>query len=318
MKGSSFKRKLINTRRVFVTGAHSFLRNAWLSVAATIVMTITLGCILVTLFASYTLNSTVKTFTEKIDVSIFFRVDASKEQIDKLSNDLKNSQDLGVKEITYISKEEAQASFEEANKDDIKTLQAIAQTKDAFPASIRVKTFDTSNLQKVVQVARKDKYKAVVEKDSYADDTKRTAVDRLGNISKFLRNAGLVASIVFGAISILVILNTIRMTIFNRKDEIEIMQLIGASKWYIRGPFLVEASIYGAIAGILAALFFELMVLGQAPKLGGYVQEISPAVSQFHHWLLFLVPGTIAAGILIGAFSSYLAIRKHLKLKSVK
>ena len=65
MKGSSLKRKLINARRVFVIGAHSFLRNAWLSVAATIVMTITLGCILVTLFASYTLNSTVKSFTEK-------------------------------------------------------------------------------------------------------------------------------------------------------------------------------------------------------------------------------------------------------------
>ena len=84
----------------------------------------------------------------------------------------------------------------------------------------------------------------MVEKDSYKDDAKRTAVDRLANIAKFLRTGGLIASIVFGVISILVIFNTIRMTIFNRKDEIEIMQLIGASKWYMRGPFLVEASMY--------------------------------------------------------------------------
>lgn len=318
MRGSSFKRKLINARRVFVIGAHSFLRNAWLSAAATIVMTLTLGCILLTLFASYTLNSTVKTFTEKIDVSIFFKTEAMKSDIDKLSADLRNNTDLEVKEVTYISKEEARKSFEEQNKDDVKTLQAIAQATDAFPASIRVKTLDTAKLQKVVEVARQEKYKKIVDKDSYKDDAKRTAVDRLGNIAKFLRNAGLVASIVFGVISILVILNTIRMTIFNRRDEIEIMQLIGASKWYIRGPFLVEAAIYGAIAGVVATLFFYLLVLAQAPKLGNYVEEISPAVEQFQQIAWLIIPTTILIGVIIGSFSSYLAIRKHLRLKHTK
>lgn len=318
MKGSSFRRKLINARRVFVIGSHSFIRNAWLSVAATIVMTITLSCILLTSFASYTLNSTVETFTEKIDVSIFFKEEAMKSDIDKLSAVLRNNPDLEVKEVTYISKEEARKSFEEQHKDDIKTLQAIAQTEDAFPASIRVKTLDTEKLQKVVEVARQDKYKNIVDKDSYKDDAKRTAVDRLGNIAKFLRNAGLVASIIFGVISILVILNTIRMTIFNRRDEIEIMQLIGASKWYIRGPFLVEAGIYGAIAGLCANAFFYLVVLGQAPKLSSYVEEIQPTVNQFNNWAWIIVPTTTIVGILIGAFSSYLAIRKHLKLKSTK
>lgn len=318
MKGSSFKRKLINTRRVFVTGAHSFFRNAWLSVAATVVMTITLACILVTLFASYTLNSTVKTFTDKIDVSIFFKSDTSKEQIDKLSAELRNSQELQVRDVTYISKEAARSTFEKQYEDDVQTLQAAAQAPDAFPASIRVKTVDTSKLQKVVEVTRQEKYKEIVDKDSYKDDAKRTAADRLGNIAKFLQNGGLVASVLFGSISILVILNTIRMTIFNRKDEIEIMQLIGASKWYIRGPFLIEASIYGAIAGILASVFFFVLVLGQAPKLGDYVEEISPAVNQFQEWIWILIPVTIGIGILIGGFSSYLAIRKHLKLKTVK
>lgn len=318
MKGSSFKRKLINARRVFITGAHSFLRNTWLSMAATIVMTITLACILVTFFASYTLNNTVKSFTEKIDVSIFFKNDATKEQIDDVSEKLRNDQNLQVKEITYISKEDARSSFEEQNKDDIKTLQAIAQAKDAFPASIRVKTVDTSKLEEVVKVTRQEKFKEIVDKDSYKDDAKRTAADRLGNIAKFLRNFGLVSSIVFGAISILVILNTIRMTIFNRRDEIEIMQLIGASKWYIRGPFLVEAAIYGAIAGVLASLFFYILVLGQAPKLGNYVQEISPTVTQFNKLIWIAVPLTILVGTLIGAFSSYLAIRKHLKIKAIK
>jgi cell division transport system permease protein len=318
MQSSPYKRKLINARRVFVAGAHSFFRNAWLSVAATVVMTITLGSILLTSFASYTLNNTVQTFTAKIDVSIFFKTDANRVDIEKLSEDLRNNQSLGVKEVTYISKEQARASFEEANKDDIKTLQAIAQTKDAFPASIRVKTADTANLDKVVKVARDPKYSKIYDKDSYKDDAKRVAVDRLGNIAKFLRTGGLVASLVFGVISLLVIFNTIRMTIFNRKDEIEIMQLIGASKWYIRGPFLVEASIYGVIAAVLALSSFYIGVLGQAPKLGSYVEEIQPTVQQFKEWSLPIIGLTVIAGIIFGSFSAYLAIRKHLKLKHTK
>ncbi len=318
MRGSSFKRRLINARRVFTSGSHSFLRNAWLSTAATIVMTITLTSILLTFFASMTSASTIKSFEDKIDVSIFFTSDVTKAQIDQLSEDLRNNTTLGVKEVTYISEEDARASFEEQNKDDVKTLQAISQVEDAFPASIRVKTFDTAKLQQVVETTRQEKYKSFVDKDSYKDAAKRTAVTNLGSIAKFLRNAGLVASVIFGAISILVILNTIRMTIFNRKDEIEIMRLIGASKWYIRGPFLVEAGIYGAIAGVLAITFFYLVILVQAPKLGSYVEEIRPTIEQFQEWGIILIPATIAVGVLIGAFSSYLAIRKHLKMKAIR
>jgi cell division transport system permease protein len=317
MQGSSFKRKLVNIRRVFVSGAHSFVRNAWLSTAATVVMSITLFSILLTIFASMTSTNTIKSFEDKIDVSIFFKANVSKNQIDKLSTVLRNNPDLGVKEVTYISEEDAKASFEEQNKDDIKTLQAIAQT-DYLPASIRVKTLETSKLQEVVKITRQEKYKSIVDKDSYKDDAKRTAVNRLGSIAKFLRNAGLVASVIFGVISILVILNTIRMTIFNRKDEIEIMQLIGASKWYIRGPFLVEAGIYGLIAGIFSVLVFYLLVLGQAPKLSEFVEEVQPTVHDFQSMIFAIVPAAILVGIFIGAFSSYLAIRKHLRIKVTK
>lgn len=319
MHGSPFKRKLINAKRVFIIGAHSFIRNAWLSVAATVVMSITLSCILLTMFASFTLNNTVKSFTDKIDVSIYFNAKTTKDEIQKMSADLRNNQDLGVKEVTYVSKEDARAIYEATIKDSIAELQALSQTNDdTFPASIQVKTYDTNKLESVVQVARSKKYAKIVYKDSYKDDAKRTAVERLGNIAKFLRDAGLVASILFGSISILVILNTIRMAIFNRKDEIEIMQLIGASKWYIRGPFLVEASIYGAIAAVFANLFFYGVVLGQAPKLGSYVEEIKPSVDKFQSLFWLLVPATVLIGIVIGSFSAYLAIRKHLKLKTTK
>lgn len=320
MRGSSFKRKLISLRRIFGGGFVSFFRNAWLSTAATIVMTITLSSILLTIFASLTSDNTIRSFTDKIDVSIYFKSTAQKSQIDNLTETLKNSQSLGVKEITYISSQEARAKAEQESAGDVKELQAIAQAdpKIAFPDSIRVKTLETEKLQEVVKVTRKHEYKNIVDKDSYQDDAKKTAIERLGNIAKFLRNAGLIASVLFGAISILVILNTIRMAIFNRRSEIETMRLLGASKWYIRGPFLVEAGFYGAIAGVLASLFFFLVVLIQAPKLSNFVEEIKPTVEKFQSYAWLIIPVTIALGIFIGVFSAYLAIRKHLKLKATR
>lgn len=318
MRGSSLKRKLVNTRRVFVSGLHSFVRNAWLSTAATIVMTITLSSILLTIFASVTSANTIQTFTDNIDVSIFFKDSATKDQIDQLSEDLRSNQKLQVREVLYISKEEARKTFEAQNAGDQSTLQAISQAEDAFPASIRVKTQDTEQLQEVVEVTRQKQYEHIVDKDSYKDDAKRTAVERLGNIARFLRTAGLVASIIFGVISMLVIFNTIRMTIFNRKSEIEIMQLIGASKWYIRGPFLVESSVYGLIAGLLSLVFFYVVILGQSPKLGDYVEEIRPTVDQFNEASWLIMSTILIAGIAIGSLSAYLAIRKHLKIHSTR
>lgn len=320
MKGSSFKRKLINFRRVFLSGFSSFFRNAWLSTAATIVMTITLSSILLTLLAIYTSNNTIKSFTDRIDASIYFSADAKKSQIDGLINDLKQNPNLGVREVTYISSEQAKETYVAENAGNVLELQAIAQldVKEAFPASLKVKTNETKKLNEVLDFAKQPQYTSIVDQKSFNNTDKRTAVDRLGDIARFLRNVGLVASVIFGVISILVILNTIRMAIFNRKNEIEIMRLIGASRWYIRGPFLVESMVYGLIAGILSSALFYLVVLTQAPKIGDYVEEIRPTIDKFQELSWVVIPGTIVLGMLIGLFSSVLAIRKHLKLKTSK
>lgn len=185
MRGSSFKRKIINTRRVFGAGLHSFFRNAWLSTAATIVMTITLGSILLTVFASITSSNTIQSFTDKIDLSVYFKIGIAKTEVNVLIDDLQENQDIRIREITYVSEQQARASFIEQNKDDIKTLQAISQSEDAFPASIRVKTSETSKLAEVAKIVRQDRYAGIVDGDSYKDDAKRTAVDRLGNIATF-------------------------------------------------------------------------------------------------------------------------------------
>ncbi|MFZ1522474.1 MAG: FtsX-like permease family protein, partial [Candidatus Saccharimonadales bacterium] len=114
-------------------------------------------------------------------------------------------------------------------------------------------------------------------------------------------------------ISVILIFNTIRMTIFNRKDEIEIMRLIGASVWYIRGPFLVEASLYAFVASIFT-MGITYGSIKNSSKLSSFIEIIPVADFIKEYWWLCLLL-ILVAGIFIGVFSASLAIRKYIRFK---
>ena len=103
------------------------------------------------------------------------------------------------------------------------------------------------------------------------------------------------------------------MAIFNRRDEIEIMKLVGATKWFIRGPFLVEAAMYGVIAAVIALILAYTLVLGAAPKLGSYI-DVTSTIQTFKSYPLLVIGGELIIGIAIGCFSSLLAMSRYLKL----
>ena len=155
---------------------------------------------------------------------------------------------------------------------------------------------------------------------SYSGDRKE-AIDKISHATNFLQEAGLIGVIVFTVISVLIIFNTIRMAIFNRRDELNIMRLLGASTLFIRGPFVVETMLYGLIAAFISVLIcgglFSLSSgTFEASTLG--LLDINFANTYFvnHYWLI--LTGQVAGGILIGAVSSYLATRRYLKFKSPK
>jgi len=114
--------------------------------------------------------------------------------------------------------------------------------------------------------------------------------------------------------SILVVFNTIRITIFSRRREIEIMKLVGASNWYIRGPFIMEGIFYGVIATFVALLVVYLLVLGFGPKLTQYLSDISIDVpTYFRDQIGWILLAQLATGTVVGVLSSLIAIRRHLK-----
>jgi len=302
--------------RVFRYGLDNFRRNAWLTTAATIVMTITLVIIITTVFARFVFNDTIEVVRQKIDVSVYLKDDASSSQLQRFITEVKKVP--VVTSVGYVSKEQARKSFEQENKAEFEQLQALAQLgqDNPFPASLRIKTRDPNKLEELNAVVNSERNKKLLDDGtptSYSGSRKE-AIDRIAQVSQFSETAGLVAAAVFVVISIMIVFNTIRMAIFNRKDEIEMMKLIGAEKRFIRGPFIVEAAMYGALAAIVSVILVYAVIIVKAHDLEQYEIAVSGTIHFFQAWPVLILLTQLLVGVLIGVFSAQLAIRRYLRL----
>ena len=264
------RRSMTTLFRIFRYGLDNFRRNAWLTTAATVVMTITLLIISTTVFARFAFNDTIDQIRQKIDVSVYLRDEATATQIQGFVEKLKAVE--VVTSVTYVSKEQARSDFETQNKSEYEQLQALAELGEdnPFPASLRIKTKDPNKLEELNAVITSNKNLLDQSQPTSYSGERKDAIDKIASVSQFLETAGLVAAAVFVVISIMIVFNTIRMAIFNRRDEIEMMKLIGAEKLFIRGPFIVEAAMYGVLAGIVSVILMYGVIIVRAHELSQY------------------------------------------------
>ena len=303
----------VTTIRITKTGLRNFVRNAWLSTAATAVMTVTLSLVAVSYIANQALTSTIKRVEQKIDISVFLNDADTSDQIKALTAKLK--QQPNVESVTLVTKTDALAEYRRQNAGNPKLLEAVTATDNPLPASLQVKAKDPNKLASITSVVNQPSIKPLLTDQnavSYSGDRKAT-IDKIIHTSNFLKATAIVASAIFVVISTLIIFNTIRMAIFTRREEIEIMKLVGATNWFIRGPFIFEAALYGIIAAVLALVFVYTVVLSGAPKIGNYI-DINSITSYMQSHLIFVAFIELLIGMSIGTLSSLVALKRYLKL----
>lgn len=308
------QRRLLTFGRMFKYGFSSFLRNSWLSVAATLVMTLTLMIILITFMSHHVLNDTVNDLRQKVDMSIYLKTETSNKAADKIIAELKDLE--SVQQITYISAEQARKNIIEESEGDSTVLEALKEATNKNPATLRVvikDINDTSELESFVKDNKSLKeYLNESYKPSFAGERRET-IKLIGRAVKFIQQVGLGSGAVFVMISALIIFNTIRMAIFNRKEEIQMMKLIGADKAFIRGPFLVESMIYGFLAAFFAVGLSLWALYSVAGVLASYQIIVQPTVSLITNYVWLVLPIMMGIGALIGIVSSSFATYKFLK-----
>lgn len=306
--------KYITLERIIKNGVINFGRNVWLAIAAIAMMAITLTILLFAIVANTTFNHTIADITSHIDVSVYLKDSVTPDQRDKLIKQVKALPN--VQSVSYVSKAQALKTYEAQNANNPDLLAAISETDNPLPASLDIKPRDPNQLQSIKDFLDKPAVTALQsDPTSYSGDRK-AAIDKITSATHFFQQAGIVGIIVFIIISMLIIFNTIRMAIFNRRDELIIMRLLGASTSFIRGPFIVETMLYGAVAAAVSlivvwTLFRVASSTLQASSLGLLDIGYSSNYFSHHFWQILIIQ--IVVGILIGAASSAIATRRYLR-----
>lgn len=302
-----------NAKRVARYGLIGFVRNGFVSLAAVLIMTITLFVMAGLLISGAALNSTLKELTSKVDVTVYFLPAAQEETIQQMKRSLEALPE--VASVAYVSREQALADFRERHKNDQLTLQALDELGDnPLGASLDIRAKQTSQYESIAQYLETEQQAggtaASIDKINFFQN--KTAIDRLTNIIETSKRLGIAVALVLGLASLLIAFNTIRLAIYTARDEIGVMNLVGAGRWYIRGPFMIAGVLYGVVSGLIVLLLLYPATLWMGPgseRFFGTFNVYTYFLQSFP--LIFFT--ILGAGIALGALSSYLAVRRYLR-----
>ncbi len=273
---------------VFTSAWSGFWRNGLMSAAAVAsvsVMLVMLGGFLILVSS---LNLAIEGLESRMDIQAFLTDNAEPSQILTLEAKLRRMDD--VKQVNFISKDDAMTRLRQQLADRPDLLDAMVG--NPLPASLEVRVGDPRRLATVA---------STLEDEKLVSDVvfKRDTVGRLLKLTTFLRRGGLAATLLMGLISLFVIVNTVRVAVFSRRDEIEIMQLVGAGDWFVRLPYILEGMLAGLLGGVVSALVMSLAYRPVVDQLRSLVSFLPLALNP--HFLTTLVVSVIALGVVIGA-----------------
>lgn len=297
-------------KRIFESGIKNFKRQGNISFAASSVLIITISLISFLFLFHQILGFIVGDMRAKADVSVYFEQDAPEQEIFDLQDKLADFPE--VKEIEYVSPAQALENFIIRHKYDEDLMESLQELgANPFLSCLNIKAIDASSYEAVVGFLENDDFEHLIKKIDFFK--RKETIEKIFSITSFIDKSGLIVSLVLAFVSILITYNTIRLTIFNQKQEIGIARLVGASNWFVRGPFLVQ----GAMCGILAFVISFLLV-------GSCFYFLSPRVSTFFPGFeifdffknsfqaVFLMQFIL--GLVLGIIPSFIAIRKYLDI----
>jgi cell division transport system permease protein len=306
MIGISFIRVLRNAFR-------NFRRNIWLSIATTLIMTLTL-CIILFLYIVNVLGGEfLKNVEQKVDIAVTFKDSASIQEINTIQRDIAARSD--VKSTRVVTSDEALKDYRKRHADDPFIEEALKElNKNPLQNTLRIVANDPRFYENITTNLRSDRYSAFIEKVNLQDS--KVVIEKMIRIMDLIKNAGLVATAIFGLLVILIMFNTIRLAIYSFREEIDIMRLVGASRWYIQGPFLMESVLVALISvGISTTILYvalnatsrnlNLFFTGQSTSFDIYSYAAT-------HWPQIIGLQLVAA-IGLAVVSSYIAVRRYLR-----
>jgi cell division transport system permease protein len=301
---------ITSIKRIFISGWRSLSRDGGMITANIFIMAMAIFAISSLFLLKDVSQFLISGIQEKMDVSVYFKYDTLEEDILKTKEEL--SEIPEVKEVNYISREEALKSFIEKHKGNPILMESLQEVgANPFLPSLGVKAFQAHQYEAVVGFLQGEPFNSLIEKVDYYE--RKPVIESVYSATSTFNKVGLFFSIILIVVAALVTFNAIRLSIYNSKEEIKIQKLVGASNWFIKGQFLVQGAFCGFFAALICLALFALTTKG----LDSRAESLFPGLGlfdfftgNFYHILLI----QLSTGITLGVVSSYIAVRKYLKI----
>ncbi|PIZ87100.1 hypothetical protein COX93_02160 [Candidatus Nomurabacteria bacterium CG_4_10_14_0_2_um_filter_30_12] len=303
---------MIELKRIIKAGFINFARSGVISWAAVLVVTITLSVITAIILLQAVLHFSLDQIKDKVDVTIYFNVNAEESKIISLKESLEKLPE--VEKVSYFSANESLKLFRERHQNDYSTIAALDEiSSNPLGGYLNVKAREVSQYESIANFLNGDNTlvlgsTSIVDKINYHQN--KIVIDRLNNIISGAQKLGFLVTLILIIISIIITFNTIRLAIFISKEEIGVMRLVGASKMRVRGPFMVEGAIYGIIATIFTLIIFLPVTIYLGNNMTNFL-----GINVYDYYIsnLFQISVIVLlSGIFLGIISSFIAIRKYL------
>ncbi|OGY37213.1 MAG: hypothetical protein A3E36_01285 [Candidatus Andersenbacteria bacterium RIFCSPHIGHO2_12_FULL_45_11b] len=300
--------------RVLRNALRNFRRNVWLSIATTVIMTLTLLVISFLYVVNVIGTQVLTTFSQKVDIAVIFKNSATDEQIKTIESNVSARPD--VADTHVISSEEALNQFRARHKDDPYIEQALSELqRNPLPNSLYIIAKDPQFYTDISNSLRDPSYAQFIEKVNFEDS--KQIIEKLIHIMAVIKNTALLVTGIFAVLVMLIMFNTIRLAIYSFREEIDIMRLVGASRWYIQSPFILESMLVAIISVTISITTTFLLLNAGAEQINRFFFAGQNAAFDIYayaisHWVQ-LIGTEFGVALLLAVMSSYIAVRRYLK-----
>jgi cell division transport system permease protein len=290
----------------------SFFRNFWLSVVTIVILVLTIFSVTTVAGINYIAEKAIESVKDKVDVSVYFKPEVESSEVINVRYRLEELS--AVKEVIYVSREEALDRFRERHQDDPVILESIDQLEEnPLSATLVIKANNIDDYQSILSFLDNPKYDELIQDKNFDDN--ENVINQLSTISNKIENIGIIVSVIFVVIAVLIVFNTIRINIYTHREEIGIMKLVGATNWFVRAPFLVESLIYAVLAVIICLAILYPLLGVVAPQVNNFFEGYNlDLVSYFNSNFWQIIGWQLAFAVLLSILSSSIAVGKYLRV----
>ena len=256
-------------------------------------------------------NESISAVKKQIDVSVYFAADATEKQINEVRTYIKSFPEVTSEE--YLDKDKVIENFREVYKDNPQILASLEELGgNPLGPTLIIKTREPENYQKIIDALNIPEYQNVIEAKTFGDT--QVAIERIHSITTQVERFSLVLTAFFALIAFIIIFNTVRVAIYTQRVEISIKRLVGATNWFIRGPYFFESLFFSILSIVLLYGIMYLALRFLDPYVSLIFEQHNLLTNYFYSHILALTGLQFGAVLLLTIVSSSLAMRRYLRV----